>query len=93
MVDDTQARFDALLRAMARTLHVVGVCLNRIGTAHTSQLHRIEASYESCTCGRSTIHLHSHIQRFSDLNGGDDKITCAATPGAQADALGYLNSL
>ena len=25
-------RFDALLHARARTLHVVGVCLNRIGT-------------------------------------------------------------
>ena len=54
---------------------------------------RVEASYEPCTCGRSTIHLSSTIQRFSDLNGGDDKITCAATPGAQADALGYLSSL
>ena len=54
---------------------------------------RVEASYDPCACGRSTIHLSSTIQRFSDLNGGDDKITCAATPAAQADALGYLTGL
>ena len=42
---------------------------------------------------RSTIHLHSKIQRFSDLGDGDDKITCAATPAAQADALNYLTSM
>ena len=54
---------------------------------------RVEGSYEPCPCGRSTIHLHSKIQRFSDLGDGDDKITCDATPAAQADALNYLTSM
>ena len=54
---------------------------------------RVEASYEPCTCGRSTVHLHNKIQRFSELQGGDDKITCAATPAAQADALDFLTRL
>jgi hypothetical protein len=54
---------------------------------------RVEASYEPCPCGRSTVHLSRKIQRFSDLAGGDDKITCAATPAAQADALDFLTSL
>jgi hypothetical protein len=54
---------------------------------------RIEASYEPCGCGRSTVHLSRLIQRFSELQGGDDKISCAATPGAQAEALGYLTAL
>jgi hypothetical protein len=54
---------------------------------------RVEASYEPCACGRSTVHLHNKIQRFSELQGGDDKITCAATPAAQADALDFLTSL
>ncbi|MGE3693347.1 MAG: hypothetical protein AB7F98_18375 [Novosphingobium sp.] len=53
---------------------------------------RIEASYQPCECGRSTIHLSRKIQRFSEL-GGDDKITCAATPSAQADALDFLTRL
>jgi hypothetical protein len=54
---------------------------------------RVEASYETCACGRSTVHLSRKIQRFSELAGGDDKITCAATPGAQADALDFLTRL
>lgn len=53
---------------------------------------RVTADYEPCPCGRSTIHLDRRIQRFSELNGGDDdKISCAAAPGAQAEALDYLN--
>jgi hypothetical protein len=39
------------------------------------------------------LHIAPQIQRFSEVNGGDDKITCAATPAAQDEALGYLNSL
>ncbi len=46
-----------------------------------------------CPCGRSTVYLQGGIQRFSELQGGDDKITCAATPGAQAEAMDYLLSL
>lgn len=46
-----------------------------------------------CACGRSTAYLENRIERFSELQGGDDKITCAATPAAQAEALGYLNAL
>jgi hypothetical protein len=46
-----------------------------------------------CPCGRSTVYLDGKIQRFSEINGsGDDKITCAATPAAQAEALNYLNA-
>jgi phenylacetate-coenzyme A ligase PaaK-like adenylate-forming protein len=54
---------------------------------------RVSASYDPCPCGRTTIHLSRKIQRFSEFTGDDDKLTCAATPAAQADALDYLNSL
>lgn len=54
---------------------------------------RITVDFTPCPCGRKTLHLDKTIQRFSELQGGDDKITCAATPGAQDEALGYLNSL
>jgi hypothetical protein len=54
---------------------------------------RITVDYTPCTCGRTTLHIAPQIQRFSEVNGGDDKITCAATPAAQDEALGYLNSL
>jgi hypothetical protein len=54
---------------------------------------RISVDFAPCGCGRSTLHLDKKIQRFSELQGGDDKITCAATPAAQDEALGFLNSL
>jgi hypothetical protein len=54
---------------------------------------RINVSYDPCTCGRTTLHIAKKIQRFSEVTGDDDKLTCAATPAAQAEALGFLNSL
>ena len=32
----------------------------------------------------------SHVARLSDKRGGDDKITCAATPQAHAEAMEFL---
>jgi hypothetical protein len=43
-----------------------------------------------CECGRSSVALEKQIQRVSEAQGGDDKITCAATPGAQAEAMEFL---
>jgi len=52
---------------------------------------RIAVGYDGdCPCGRSTVYVDGPIQRFSELEGGDDKITCAATPAAQAEALDFL---
>lgn len=46
-----------------------------------------------CACGRTSIHLGMDIERYSTLQGGNDKITCAATPGAHAEAMDYLIGL
>ncbi len=54
---------------------------------------RITVSYDPCECGRTTLHIGKEIKRFSELSGEDDKITCAATPGAQEEALGFLTTL
>ena len=54
---------------------------------------RITVDYTPCACGRTTLHIGKKIQRFSELTGDDDKLTCAATPAAQEEALGFLNSL
>lgn len=44
-----------------------------------------------CECGRTSHALEKKIQRVSEIQGGgDDKITCAATPGAQAEAMEFL---
>lgn len=48
---------------------------------------------ETCSCGRASHYIIGEIERFSDLEGGEDKITCAATPGAQQEAIDYLTSL
>jgi len=54
---------------------------------------RITVDFTPCRCGRTTLHIAKKIQRFSEVTGEDDKLTCAATPAAQAEALGFLNSL
>lgn len=46
-----------------------------------------------CKCGRTSVALQKKINRVSDLQGGDDKISCAATPGAQAEAMEFLTGL
>ena len=54
---------------------------------------RISVDYAPCPCGRTTLHMDKLIQRFSEITGDDDKLTCAATPAAQAEALSLLMSL
>lgn len=45
---------------------------------------------ETCGCGRTTIFLEGEISRFSEKNGGDDKISCAATENAHKEAMDFL---
>ncbi|WP_327088902.1 hypothetical protein OIE66_42470 [Nonomuraea sp. NBC_01738] len=51
---------------------------------------RVTADWTACACGRTTPRLTMDIGRFTGP-GGDDKITCAATPEALDEALGLLN--
>ena len=46
-----------------------------------------------CECGRTSVALEKKINRVSEIQGGDDKITCAATPQAQAEAMDFLTGL
>jgi len=44
-----------------------------------------------CECGRTSPAFEKKINRVSEVNNeADDKITCAATPGAQAEAMDFL---
>lgn len=43
-----------------------------------------------CECGRTSYALEKKINRVSEIQGGDDKISCAATPQAQAEAMDFL---
>ncbi len=51
---------------------------------------QITVDWTPCPCGRSTVHLHPQIQRFSEMQSGDDKITCAAADQAHAAAIDFL---
>jgi hypothetical protein len=44
-----------------------------------------------CPCGQTSHYLENKIERFSESRGGDDKITCAATPAAHAEAMDFLS--
>ncbi len=46
-----------------------------------------------CTCGRPSRYVTGGVQRYSEKNGGDDKITCAATEGSHREAMDFLNTV
>jgi hypothetical protein len=46
-----------------------------------------------CACGRTGAYVAEPIQRYSDKNGGDDKITCAATEASHQEAMDFLMTL
>lgn len=47
-----------------------------------------------CTCGRPSRYVvGGSIQRYSEKNGGDDKITCAATESSHREAMSFLNTV
>lgn len=43
-----------------------------------------------CPCGQTSVHIGPEIGRIADKRGGDDKINCAATPQAHAEAMDFL---
>jgi hypothetical protein len=45
---------------------------------------------EPCSCGREGAYLHPNVQRYSEKQGGDDKITCAGAPEAMDKALTFI---
>jgi hypothetical protein len=50
----------------------------------------VTVDWSPCACGQTTPHLAPTIQRYSEKQGGDDKITCAATEEAHQSALDFL---
>lgn len=45
---------------------------------------------EACPCGWKGPRIDGDIQRFSEMEGGDDKITCAGTAKAYNDFMDYV---
>jgi hypothetical protein len=46
---------------------------------------------EACECGWKGPRIDGNIVRFSELEGGDDKITCAGTAKAYSDFMDYVS--
>jgi len=45
---------------------------------------------EPCACGRAGPIIHSEIRRFTEIEGNDDKITCAGAMDAHDKALEFI---
>jgi hypothetical protein len=54
-------------------------------------LNQSEAS--ACGCGRRGAYIEGEIRRYSETEGGDDKITCAGAPAVHDSALQFLSSV
>lgn len=50
----------------------------------------VTMTFGACACGRSGPHVADSVRRFSEKEGGDDKITCAGAPEAHDNALAFL---
>jgi hypothetical protein len=48
---------------------------------------------EPCPCGRPSRYVVGAITRYSEKDGGDDKITCAASEASHREAMEFLNAL
>jgi hypothetical protein len=48
---------------------------------------------QPCGCGRLGPYLHPAIHRYSQLEGGDDKIMCSGAPEAHDRAMEFLSRL
>jgi hypothetical protein len=48
---------------------------------------------EDCECGWKGPRLGRTIERFSELEGGDDKISCAGTEQAYSEFMEYVSNI
>jgi hypothetical protein len=48
---------------------------------------------EPCACGQPSRYVVGPIQRYSERQGGDDKITCAASEASHREAMDFLSSI
>jgi hypothetical protein len=47
----------------------------------------------ACECGWTGPRIDGNIARFADLEGGDDKITCAGTAQAYSEFMDYVSTI
>lgn len=50
----------------------------------------VTMTFGTCACGLEGTFIDGTVRRYSEKEGGDDKITCAGAPGAHDNALAFL---
>lgn len=53
---------------------------------------KVTVTWDGCACGRRGPYFHPKIERFSELEGGDDKISCSGSNDAHEEAMAWLIS-
>jgi hypothetical protein len=53
---------------------------------------KVTVTWDGCACGRKGPYVHPSIDRFSELEGGDDKISCSGSSDAHEEALSWLTA-
>jgi len=53
----------------------------------------VTMTFGRCACGRDGPFIEDSVRRYSEQEGGDDKITCAGAPEAHDNALAFLADL
>ena len=51
---------------------------------------KVTVTWGGCECGRKGPYFDPHIERFSELEGGDDKISCSGSNDAHEEAMAWL---
>ena len=51
---------------------------------------KVTVTWDGCDCGRRGPYVHRTIERFSELEGGDDKISCSGSNDAHEEAMSWL---
>jgi len=51
---------------------------------------RVTVAWDGCACGRRGPYIDPVIERFSELEGGDDKVSCSGSVDAHREALDWL---
>lgn len=53
---------------------------------------KVAVTWGGCECGRKGPYFDPVIERFSELEGGDDKISCSGSNDAHEEAMAWLTS-
>jgi len=50
----------------------------------------VTLQFDPCECGQTGVTVSDDVRRYTEKEGGDDKITCAGAPEAHDAALSFL---